>query len=186
MSISDSLIKPQYNASLFDAMCTLAFYAFLRIGEITKGKDSKNVLLLRQVTKLTDSSGNIVGLKITFESYKHHYNQPPVSITLLRQKTICPVELFLRYLTLRGSSPGWLFQHLDGSPITRLEFTNWLNTAVNGCGLDPSRYKSHSFRIGAASFAADQGLSETKIRLLGRWKSDAFKRYIRITSITLP
>ena len=39
------------------------------------------------------------------------------------------------------------------------------------------------FRIGAASHAAECGYSETQIRLLGRWKSDAFKKYIRLPSL---
>ncbi|KAK2160937.1 hypothetical protein NP493_1618g00010 [Ridgeia piscesae] len=46
--------------------------------------------------------------------------------------------------------------------------------------LDPDKYKGHSFRIGAATAAADSGLSETQIQTMGRWKSSAFKRYVRI------
>ena len=45
--------------------------------------------------------------------------------------------------------------------------------------LDTSRYKGRSFRIGAASLAAGKGFSDAQIRTLGRWKSDAFKLYIR-------
>ena len=40
------------------------------------------------------------------------------------------------------------------------------------CGLDTSRYKSHSFRISGACHAADRGYSDAQIRALGRWKSD--------------
>ena len=40
------------------------------------------------------------------------------------------------------------------------------------CGLDTSRYRSHSFRIGGACHAADRGYSDAQIRALGRWKSD--------------
>ena len=47
------------------------------------------------------------------------------------------------------------------------------------CGLDTRSYKGQSFRIGAASHAADKGFSDAQIRTLGRWKSDAFKIYIR-------
>lgn len=35
------------------------------------------------------------------------------------------------------------------------------------CGLDPARYKGHSFRVGAASYAVEQGLSDSQIRTLG-------------------
>ena len=59
-----------------------------------------------------------------------------------------------------------------------------LSMAIKYCGLDPSRYKGHSFRIGAASYAADAGMSDSQIRALGRWKSDAFRKYIRIPSLS--
>ena len=36
------------------------------------------------------------------------------------------------------------------------------------CGLDTSRYKSHSFRIGGPYHAADRGYSDEQIRALGR------------------
>ena len=49
--------------------------------------------------------------------------------------------------------------------------------------MDPDRYKGHSFRIGAAFYAAEQGVSNDKIRHLSRWKSDAYKKHIRITSL---
>ena len=42
--------------------------------------------------------------------------------------------------------------------------------ALAFCDLDCSSYKSLSFRIGAASLAAENGLSDAQIRDLGRWK----------------
>jgi hypothetical protein len=45
--------------------------------------------------------------------------------------------------------------------------------------------KGHSFRIGAATAAAIQGASDEDIQRMGRWKSQAFKRYIRIPVLQL-
>ena len=39
-----------------------------------------------------------------------------------------------------------------------------LSTALKFCGLDPTRYKGHSFRISAATHAADKGMSDAQIR----------------------
>ena len=66
-----------------------------------------------------------------------------------------------------------------------VQWTHWRHhlKACHLCGLDPSRYKGHSFRIGAASYAEDRGLSDAQIRMLGRWKSNAFLRYIRVPSL---
>lgn len=178
-----SILDSHYVSTMFKAMCAMAFYAFLRIGEITVTKQSPAVLQLRQLEKLSNVRGDTEAIKVTFYSFKHHYNEPPLSVVLTRQPVVCPVDTLLVYLQFRGCRPGPIFQHLDGSPVTRSEFCDWLARAIKSCGLNPDRYKGHSFRIGAASHAAECGYSETQIRLLGRWKSDAFKKYIRLPSL---
>ena len=74
-----------YRRYLFTAMCTTAFFGFLRVGEITCCPRSSAVLQLDQVGRLLDNSGNIVGFKLTFKNFKHSYNQRAVSITLNRR-----------------------------------------------------------------------------------------------------
>jgi len=39
-------------------------------------------------------------------------------------------------------------------------------------------WNGHSFRRGAATWAAQVGMAETEIQTLGHWKSDAYKAYI--------
>ena len=41
-------------------------------------------------------------------------------------------------------------------------------------------FNSHSLRIGAAKDAAKKGVTAYIIKSLGRWRSNAFKRYIII------
>lgn len=77
--------------------------------------------------------------------------------------------------------------YLSGSPVLLARcfanFTKTLSDALHYCNLDVERYKSHSFRIGAASWAAAKGMSDAQIRAFGRWKSNAFLRYIRTPSL---
>jgi hypothetical protein len=47
-------------------------------------------------------------------------------------------------------------------------------------GLDASRYRPHSLRIGGASMLAAAGLPDYVIQKQGRWKSLAFLEYIRL------
>jgi len=163
-------------------MCATAFYAFLHIGEITATEQAPEVIQLSQLTKLSNMSGFIASVKLTFHQFKHHYNQSSISIIISHQAGVCPVRTLLSYCSVIGSVPGPLFQHLNGVPVTRTEFNERLARVIKYCGLDSATYKGHSFRIIAASHAAASGY--TQIRLLGRWQSDAFKRYIRLDSLS--
>ena len=73
----------------------------------------------------------------------------------------------------------------DKSPVSRQFFNQQLKTSLNFSGFDVKRYKGHSIRIGAATWAKSKGISDDKIQLLGRWKSDAYKKYIRIPLLNL-
>ena len=62
-----------------------------------------------------------------------------------------------------------------------------LKSAIKFVGLDPLLFKGHSFRIGAATYAAFLGYSEQLIKKLGRWNSDVFHRYIQdLNHIIMP
>ena len=92
---------------------------------------------------------------MTFRDFKHSYNKGDVSLTLSRRSDICPVQIvLLDYLFLRGFSNGPLFMTPDGTAVSRHSFTQILSLVFQRCGLDSSKYKGHSFRIGAATFAA--------------------------------
>ena len=182
ITASSQLFDSPFDTSQFQAMCLFAFYSFSRIGEITG--NTHNTLQIHHISKLLDNSHNVEALKVTFSHYKHSYNQHPFSLIISRQPTFCPVQYCLNYFNLRGFTPGPLFIMPDGSPIQRAVFCNKLKTVLKLCDLDPSRYKGHSFRIGAASHAAERGLSDAQIRSMGRWKSNAFLKYIRISSVS--
>ena len=166
-------------------MCSSAFFAFLRIGEITTTKHTCCLpLQINQLAKVYDSSNQVVGMKLTFLDFKHNYNQRPFTLVLHRQPTSCPIQLLLDYFALRGNKPGATFETQLGSPVTGDAFVSQMDAAIRYCGLDPARYKWHSFRIGAASYAARQGMSDAQIRTLGRWKSNDFQKYIRVPSMS--
>ena len=64
-------------------------------------------------------------------------------------------------------------------PVMHAKFNEQLRGALQFCHFCPKQFKSHSFRIGAATTAAAQSMSESQIRSLGRRSSDAFMKYIR-------
>ena len=185
LNVADAIIGANYERCLFRAMCSLAFHAFLRVGEMTITNSGNATLTIDSINKLVDSNNHVVSVKITFVRYKHCYNQPPFSLVIRRLHSFCPVQYLLDYLALRGARSGPLFV-LHGRPVTRQYFCDLLTIAIKHSGLDPTRYKGHSFRIGAASDAAEKGMSDSQIRTLGRWKSNAFLRYIRLSAVQTP
>ena len=129
---------------------------------------------------MKNREGVVCAIIVTFRNYSDP--AVPVDIFLYRKKPMCPVSTVLAYLGLRGTSPGPLFRWPDASPISRTFFTKTLSDALRYCNLNGEGYTSHSFRIGAASWAAAKGMPDAPIIAFGRWKSNAFLRYIRTPS----
>ena len=48
-------------------------------------------------------------------------------------------------------------------------------------GIDNSHFRGHSLRIAAATTVAQQGLEDSLMQMLDRWRSDADKLYIKLT-----
>ena len=46
-------------------------------------------------------------------------------------------------------------------------------------GVESSQYSGHRFHIGAAMTAAKLGVSDSLVKILGRWRSSAFICYIQ-------
>ena len=93
---------------------------------------------------------------------------------------LCPVAAMLTYLSYRKSSPGPLFKFKDGIPLTSFKFVEAVKRALEIAGVDSSQYAGHSFRSGTATTAASQGIGDSTIMMLGRWRSSTYQRYIRM------
>ncbi|XP_069110198.1 uncharacterized protein [Argopecten irradians] len=165
-----------YESKLFSAAFLLAFFGFFRVGELTVTKMS----MIQKVVSLQDIKiGNILEVALRFSKTDQEGKGCTVCIPRL-EGTFCPVKCLEQYITVRHRNPGPLFCHFDHSPLTRYQFASVLKKTLLFLGFDSNRYKTHSFRIGAATEAAIRGLSDREIQLLGRWSSDTFRQYIRI------
>lgn len=164
-------------------MYLLAFHGFLRVGELAMNKSGTHVLQYHDVAICCDSNGCPSKLEITFRSFKGHYNIRPVTLSLqcnTSSTATCPVVALHQYLSKRGSMAGPLFCFPNGTPVTYNYFSTFLQQSLKWAGLAHLPYSTHSFRIGAASYAASQGVVDADIQQMGRWHSNAFKRYIRL------
>ena len=60
-----------------------------------------------------------------------------------------------------------------------------IRAALQAAGVPDSGYSGHSFRIGAATTAALNGVPDSLIKTMGRWQSSAYTLYIRTPRETL-
>ena len=98
---------------------------------------------------------------------------------------LCPIAAMLGYLARRPPGPGFLFRFQDGTPLSWTRLCQELRQALRVAGISTAGYSGHSYRIGAATTAAQAGYRDFLIQALGRWKSSAFQEYIRTDTAML-
>ena len=172
----------QFEVLLFRAVFLLMFFGFLRIGEVAaKSKFTLQASLLKRSDVSFAVSNNIAVAILTFHVSKNNQCGAPQTVTIQAQSAgqFCPVEALRRYLS--QSKGQALFCHFDTLPLTSFQLRQMLKKVVNFCDFPCKQFfQSHSFRIGAASTATALGYSEEDIKVMGRWRSGAFKQYIRV------
>ena len=164
------------------AAASLCFFGFLRSGELTvpseEGFDEGAHLSFRDIT--VDSLENPQVLQVRLKASKTDPFRAGVEVFVGRTGCkLCPVEAVLSYMTKRGQASGPLFIFQDGKPLTRSRFVTEVKKALTSAGVDSTGYSGHSFRSGAATTAAKRGLGEAAIKMLGRWRSNAYQLYIK-------
>ncbi|MCG8048418.1 MAG: hypothetical protein JAY66_22475 [Candidatus Thiodiazotropha taylori] len=175
-----------YLRILLKTIFLTAFNAFLRLGEITV-RDPHHTHLVLQRSDVTLNSADVPGAQIILRHFKHKKDQNPVVIFVkaLPSSPYCPVKHLSQYLNAFQHVSGPLFQFLDGKPVTCSFVSEHLQHAIRFIGLNPRLYKGHSFRIGAATHASNLGYSENAIQNMGRWHSNAVRRYIRLQAFEI-
>lgn len=180
-----SVCSSQYESVMFKAAFSLAFHAFLRVGEFTAASKSDTSGRALKISDITFSNTNEnLTLRIRESKTDQRGYTSTLFLTSMRNKNMCPVSSLKSYVSMRPTqSNSQLFIHYNGSPLTRYQFCSVLKKSLIFCKVNTGCYRSHSFRIGAATESANKGVPNDKIKLWGRWKSNAYTRYIRIPDI---
>jgi len=177
-----------YNNIMMWAACCLAFFGFLRSSEFTtpSQKEYDPAVHLTVKDLAVDKKSDPRLLRVVIKQSKTDPFR--LGVTLFLGKTsspICPVEALLPYIAVRGGKPGPLFILEDGRMLTRQLFSTLLDDILEELHLDRGQFNTHSFRIGAATSAKEAGITDSHIKMLGRWQSSAYQRYIRTPPGTL-
>ena len=174
----------QYEASLFQAAFTLAFFGFLRIGELVFDSPTQCGHTLAFHNVQVQDQDNVLEIFLPHSKTDQSGKGTMIVLSAVRSP-LCPVNALRVFLLKRPKLQGPLFVHYNGIPVTRYQFSAVLKKALACIGAPPNSYSTHSFRIGAATAAASKGISEDGIKEFGRWESKAYKSYVRIPSSDL-
>ena len=164
------------------AASTLCFFGFFRSGEITTMSDSsydpRSHLSLDDIAVDNPAAPSI--LQVHLKVSKTDPFRKGIDVYIGRTNNdLCPVAAMMAYLAVRGNTPGALFRFKDGRLLSRFRFVERIRAALARSGLDHLKYAGHSFRSGAATTAAQCGLNDATIKLLGRWQSCAYLLYVK-------
>ena len=170
-------LKNNPTLSKFYKLCYVSiflcmYHAALRISEVAISTSDQHTLLFNCISY--DRCSSL--LTFNFKSYKHSNNELP-SIAIKCGKRMS--YYVKNYLKARGSHPGYFFCHTDHSPFSRNEIVKVLKEELSRLNYNPDHYNTHSLRIGKATDMAIDGYSELDIKTAGRWKSNAYRLYIK-------
>ena len=173
-----SICYSSYEACLFQAVFTLAYFGLFRISELVSNSAISHANAVLKKDVVLESDGKIV---VTLRVFKTNQMGQPVILKIPAESTshICPVIAMQKYFQVRPSFEGPLFIHSNGSPLSRGQFSAVLSKCIYNCRAYNGLFRSHSFRIGRATQLALMGVSGDVIMKLGRWNSDAYLGYIR-------
>ena len=174
-----SVCSNSYEVRLFKAAFSMAFFGFLRVSEMLgqrfTGGGGRGPLKLTSVkVELSKVTVNLSGSKTNQLGHVE-----VVQIEKESSPDLCPVKALQQFLLVHPGNSDFLFVHFNGAPLKRHQFQSVLKKAARILGWPKGGFSSHSFRIGAATSAAANGVPLENIMLKGRWKSAAVSGYIR-------
>lgn len=163
---------------MWHCVIVLAFFGFLRVSEFTCSSNSftSEVHLAPQDISFNHNF-SIMYVKIKASKTDPFRSGCTIRLAAIPHDALCPVHSMRRYLAVRGLQVGPLFIFHDGAFLTRKFLVAFLHISLPGV----PNINTHSFRIGGASAALSAGASDALIRIMGRWSSDCYNRYIRIS-----
>ncbi|XP_066439217.1 treacle protein-like isoform X1 [Eleutherodactylus coqui] len=174
LELLESVCDNSSEALLFRAAFSVAFFAALRIGELVPASKNKPGGLRHNDVIPSGESLRVCIRKSKTDMYGRG---EWLAINSLGSKW-CPVATVREYMSSRNICDQF-FVHAQGTPLTRFQFSAVFRSSLRAAGLNASEFGTHSFRIGAATMADAHGMKEEDVKRLGRWKSQAYKSYIR-------
>ena len=172
------------------AMCTIMYSGSLRGSEIMGEKenefDPENILMEEDVRIKMIRTGNGRVTKLVHCVIRNPKELPGtrnLEVEMFQTSNkFCPVAAVEKLKAARTENKGKPFMTKQDGRITTKDWLNrFLKRALEKViNYEEFTVSSHSFRAGVASAMARCGYSDEEIQRQGRWRSDAFLKYIRL------
>jgi integrase len=187
----------QEEALLFQAMFTFAFHVSTRIGELVISNSNRENVIRSDQVVLIKAKDRVVGFQVSFKKFKHSKPGSGAVRTVYETKDrACPVAALVTYIRARKATLGdesrlgtkslAFFHKPRGQWLRVKEVAVVLKECLIQCGETSANITLHGFRYGGVTEAARKGASDTQLRLIGRWRSSAFLKYVRPQSFSFP
>lgn len=183
LSVLHTVCNSFYEAIMFKSAFSLAFFGFLRIGEISFVNKCTEQHIVNISDIELDEDRFEVSVKISSSKTDQFGKSTTLVLSKVSDNEVCVYKHLKSYLNIRPNVQGQLFCHLNHKKLTRFQFLSVMKLALKFLNLNPDDFNTHSLRIGAATNAYIEGKSDEEIKIMGRWKSNSFKTYIRIGGI---
>ncbi|XP_073481634.1 integrase/recombinase xerD homolog [Aquarana catesbeiana] len=165
-----------YEVLLFKVAFLLAFFGAFRIGElVSPSKRVQGGLSYQDVKCETE----VLQLYLRKSKTDQLGRGRIVRVYPVVGSLLCPVGAVREFLGFRPVGMGPFLVHSGGEFLSRFQFGAVFAKCIRGLGLTEKDFSSHSFRIGAATEAARNGLGEEMVKRIGRWESKRFQSYVR-------
>ncbi len=87
--------------------------------------------------------------------------------------------MLYRFSVMSAAFSAFVFVSQTGVLVKASDVATVLQAILVKLKLDPSRYSTHSFRVGRITDVLAEGRSSEQVRALGRWRSSAQDVYNR-------
>ena len=181
------LTQLDYNDIVLRAAFSLAFAGFLRVGEFTYrridldlGPAFRNWFRTKNSIRIAPGGDY---MELTLPASKTDPFRHGIQLTISATNDIgCPVSAMRKLIQIdthrHSHAPPFCIGLLEQQPFTREYVVQKLQQIAITSGIGRAAWNGHSFRRGAATWAAEVGIPEPQIQILGRWRSDTYKSYI--------
>ncbi len=183
LEVTADVINDTYQACMYRAIFATLYYACLRIGEcVVSSEENNNAILRSQICFLRNQNGQEpTAYFLSFRSFKNRNGRkvPPVKVEAERLSRYCPVAMLYRFCVMSADYSEFVFVSQTGDLVKSSDVASKLQAILIKLKLDPSRYSTHSFRVGRITDVLAEGRSSERVRALGRWRSSAQDVYNR-------